>query len=214
MQQYTRCKQLFQNDFKKLQNSKILIVGVGGVGGYALDCLYRSGINNITIVDYDIFEITNQNRQIGSEFVGRKKVEVLKKLYPKILFIDKKIDSTWVDTFDFDRFDVVLDCIDDIEAKIKLIKKTYKKLISSMGSAKRIDPLKIKADNIWKTKGDRFAKKIRELLKKTNFKQNFLCVYSDEEPLCKEMGSFVGVSGSFGLIICSLTIQKLLQKFS
>jgi tRNA A37 threonylcarbamoyladenosine dehydratase len=211
MKQYLRCKQLFQDNFEKLQNSKVLIVGVGGVGSYALDCLYRSGIGHITIVDYDVFEITNQNRQIGSEFVGKKKTEVFKKLYPKILVIDKKVDLDWINTFDFDEFDVILDCIDDIKAKIELIKKTHKKLISSMGSAKRVNPLKIKADSIWKTKGDKFAKKVRELLKKDNFKQNFLCVYSDEEPLCKEMGSFVGVSGSFGLSMCSLAVLRILQ---
>ena len=211
MKQYLRCKQLFQDNFEKLQNSKILIVGVGGVGSYALDCLYRSGVNHITIVDYDVFEITNQNRQIGSEFVGKKKIEVFKKLYPKILVIDKKVDLDWINTFNFNEFDVILDCIDDIKAKIELIKKTHKKLISSMGSAKRVNPLKIKADSIWKTKGDKFAKKVRELLKKDNFKQNFLCVYSDEEPLCKEMGSFVGVSGSFGLSMCSLAVLRILQ---
>jgi tRNA A37 threonylcarbamoyladenosine dehydratase len=211
MKQYLRCKQLFQDNFEKLQNSKVLIVGVGGVGSYALDCLYRSGVNHITIVDYDVFEITNQNRQIGSEFVGKKKIEVFKKLYPKILVIDKKVDLDWINTFNFNEFDVILDCIDDIKAKIELIKKTHKKLISSMGSAKRVNPLKIKADSIWKTKGDKFAKKVRELLKKDNFKQNFLCVYSDEEPLCKEMGSFVGVSGSFGLSMCSLAVLRILQ---
>ena len=118
----------------------------------------------------------------------------------------------WINTFNFDEFDVILDCIDDIKAEIELIKKTHKKLISSMGSAKRVNPLKIKADSIWKTKGDKFAKKVRELLKKDNFKQNFLCVYSDEEPLCKEMGSFVAVTGSFGLAMCSITIQKLLSE--
>jgi len=204
-------KLIGDENLTKLHNSKIIILGVGGVGGFALDCLYRSGVQNITIVDYDRFDITNQNRQIGSEFVGKKKIEVFKKLYPKILVIDKKVDLDWINTFDFDEFDVILDCIDDIKAKIELIKKTHKKLISSMGSAKRVNPLKIKADSIWKTKGDKFAKNIRELLKKDNFKQNFLCVYSDEEPLCKEMGSFVGVSGSFGLSMCSLAVLRILQ---
>jgi tRNA A37 threonylcarbamoyladenosine dehydratase len=59
---FDRCKKLFSNDFEKLQNAKILILGVGGVGAHALDCLYRSGLTNITIVDYDKYEITNQNR--------------------------------------------------------------------------------------------------------------------------------------------------------
>ena len=68
---FERCKMLFgEEDFAKLQQAKILILGVGGVGSYALDCLYRSGVSDITILDYDTFDETNQNRQIGSEAVG------------------------------------------------------------------------------------------------------------------------------------------------
>jgi len=210
MMRYSRCKTLFKEDFKKLQNAKILILGVGGVGGYALDCLYRSGISNITIVDYDIFEESNLNRQLFAENIGKKKVEVFKEKFPEIKAIDKKIDKEWVDEFDFSTFDFVLDCIDDIGAKIAIIKKSYKNLISSMGSAKRIDPLQIKTDHIWNTKGDRFAKKIKEILKKQHFNKKFQVVYSNEPPLCKEMGSFVGVTGSFGLVMCSIAVKKLL----
>ena len=81
---YDRCKKIFGDKFVLLENSKIIILGVGGVGGHALDCLYRSGITNITIVDYDCYELSNQNRQIGSEAIGVNKVEHLKTLYPKI----------------------------------------------------------------------------------------------------------------------------------
>ena len=80
---FDRCKKLFSK-FEKLQNLKVLIAGVGGVGGYVLDCLYKSGVKNITIIDYDTFDITNQNRQIGSEFTGEKKVNVLARLYKGI----------------------------------------------------------------------------------------------------------------------------------
>ena len=69
---FDRCKKLFKK-FEELQKLNILICGVGEVGGYVLDCLYRSGVKNITIIDYDTFDITNQNRQIGSEFVGKKR---------------------------------------------------------------------------------------------------------------------------------------------
>ncbi|MEA3553346.1 MAG: ThiF family adenylyltransferase [Campylobacterota bacterium] len=209
---HNRCKLLFGDDFSKLKNAKIIILGVGGVGGHALDCLYRSGIEDITIVDFDTYELTNQNRQIGSDAIGKVKVEHLKTIYPNITPISKKIDLEWVENFDMSSYDLILDAIDDIKPKVQLIKKYYKKLISTTGSAKRIDPTKIEYINIFKTYNDPFAKKIRESLKKERFNKNFKVVFSSELVQCKEMGSFVGVTGSFGLTMCSITIKKLLSE--
>ena len=208
---YTRAKELFGDNYNKLQNSKIIIIGVGGVGGYALDCLYRTGITNITIVDFDRFDITNQNRQIGSENIDTPKVEALKKLYPKITAINKKITTQWVEQFDFEQYDVIVDAIDDINPKIALILKYYHKLISSTGSAKRIDSLQIEYIDIFKTYNDPFAKKIRTELKKHKFNKKFKVIFSKELPQCNNMGSFVGVTGSFGLAMCSQVIKKLIK---
>jgi len=205
---FSRCKELFDN-FEKFKNIKVLICGIGGVGGYALDCLYRSGIQNITAIDFDTFEITNQNRQIGSEYLGHKKTEVFKKLYPNIKTIDTKITPEWVEKFDFSEFDFVIDAIDDMEAKIALIKKTYPKLISSMGAARRIEPTKIEVANIWKTTIDPFAKIIRTRLKKDGFKENFKTIYSTEIPKKCQKGSFIAVTGSFGMAICAEIIKKI-----
>ena len=202
-----RCKKLFSN-FEELQKLNILICGIGGVGGYALDCLYRSGVTNITAIDYDTFEIHNQNRQIGSEYIGEKKTDVFKKLYPKIKIIDTKITPQWVENFDFDKFDFVIDAIDDIPAKISLIIKAHKKIISSLGAAKRIDPTKIEIASIWKTYNDPFAKVIRNRLKQQKFTKNVKVVFSTEEPIKCEMGSFVGVTGSFGMALCSEVLKK------
>ena len=209
---FDRVQKLFGEDFKKLRSSRVLILGVGGVGGFCLDCLYRSGVENITIVDFDTFDITNQNRQIGSENIGEVKVEVFKKLYPKIETIETKITKEWCEEFDFSPFDVVIDAIDDIPAKVAVAEKTYQKLISSSGSAKKIDPTKIKSSSIWKTHTDKLAKKMRYELKKANFKGDFLVIFSDEEAICKDLGSFVGVTGSFGLTLCSLAIKKIINK--
>ena len=209
---YARCEKLFGDDFAKLQNAKVIILGVGGVGGFALDCLYRTGITNITIVDYDTFDETNQNRQIGSDAVGSVKVEHLKTLYPNVEAINQKIDLEWIENFDFDKYDLILDAIDDIKPKVELIKRYYKKLISTTGSAKRLDPTKIEYVNIFKTFNDPFAKKIRDELKKAKFDKNFKVVFSSENPNCKDLGSFVGVTGSFGLAMCSITIKKLLSE--
>jgi tRNA A37 threonylcarbamoyladenosine dehydratase len=202
---YDRCKKLFSK-FHKLEGLKILIAGVGGVGGYALDCLVRSGVKNITIVDYDIFDITNQNRQIGSEFTGKKKVEVLSKMY-NVKGIDLKLTPENTKTLNLKKYDIVIDAIDDINAKIALILNAYPKIISSMGAAKRIDPTKIKIDSIWKTSIDPFAKKIRNRLKKEKFKGDFKVVYSIEKPIECDMGSFVGVTGAFGFALCSEVLK-------
>ena len=209
---YQRCKLLFGEDFQKLSKSKVIIIGVGGVGSFCLDALYRSGVKNIAIVDFDTFEVTNQNRQIGSEQIGQKKVEALSKKYPGIKPIDAKATDKWIENFDFDPYDLVIDAIDDVPAKVALAKKTYYKLISSMGGAKRIDPTKIEKASIWKTSIDPFAKKFRYELKKSGFQGDFEVIYSKELPIkCEGLGSFVGVTGCMGLALASLAIDKIVK---
>jgi len=209
---FSRCQTLFgEDDFSKIQSAQILLLGVGGVGSFALDCLYRSGVRDITIVDYDRYDVTNQNRQIGSDRVGELKTEVLAKLYPTIKTINAKIDEEWVRAFDFDSFDIIIDCIDSTNAKIAIASKVYKKLIMSLGSAKRFDTTSIKVDSIWRTSGDAFARKIRYELKKARFDRNFITVFSTEEAKCKDKGSCVAVTGAFGLTICSEAIKKILK---
>jgi tRNA A37 threonylcarbamoyladenosine dehydratase len=198
-------------DFAKLQKAKILILGVGGVGSYALDCLYRSGINNITILDYDTFDETNQNRQIGSEAIGESKIETLAKLYPNIQAIHQQMNMAWVESFDFSPYDIIIDAADTTRVKIELAKKEYKKLIMSVGSAKRFDTNKIEVASIWKTHGDALARKIRNELKKAKFDRNFTVVFSPEEDKCKDKGSCVAVTGAFGLTICSEAIKRILK---
>ncbi|MEO1923148.1 MAG: tRNA threonylcarbamoyladenosine dehydratase, partial [Nautiliaceae bacterium] len=104
-------------------------------------------------------------------------------------------------------YDIVIDAIDDLNAKIALIKKSYPKIISSMGAAKRVDPTKIRIESIWKTQNDPFAKKVRDRLKKENFKKNFKVVFSTEKPIECDMGSFVGVTGAFGFALCSEVLK-------
>ena len=209
---YQRCKQLFGEEFYKLQKAKILILGIGGVGSYTLDCLYRSGVTNITIIDYDIYEESNLNRQIGSNnSIGECKVTTLTKLYPGIKGIVQKMDLNWVENFDFSPYDIVIDAADTTKVKVEVAKKCYKKLIMSLGSAKRYDFTKIEISTIFKTHTDALARKIRNELKKSKFNKNFTVVFSKEEPKCKDKGSFVGVTGAFGLAICSETIKKILS---
>ncbi|MCB4781753.1 MAG: ThiF family adenylyltransferase [Sulfurovum sp.] len=208
---YERCRMLFGEDFKKLQKAKILILGVGGVGSYTLDCLYRSGVNDITILDFDTYDQTNQNRQIGSDAVGEAKVKQLAKLYPNIKTICQKMDVAWVETFHFEPYDIVIDAADTTKVKIAVAQKVYKKLIMALGSAKRYDTSKIEVASIWKTHGDALARKIRNELKKAKFDRNFTVVFSPEEDKCKEKGSCVAVTGAVGLTICSEAIKRIIQ---
>ena len=209
---FERCRMLFgEEDFAKLQNAKILILGVGGVGSYALDCLYRSGVSDITILDFDVYDETNQNRQIGSEAVGMVKVERLKELYPNIQTINQRMDMAWVESFDFSPFDLVIDAADTTKVKIEVAKKCYKKLIMALGSAKRWDANKIEVASIWKTHGDALARKIRNELKRAKFDRNFTVVFSPEEDKCKEKGSCVAVTGAVGLTVCSEAIKRILK---
>lgn len=209
---FERCRMLFGNeDFEKLQKSKILILGVGGVGSYALDCLYRSGVSDITILDFDVYDETNQNRQIGSEAVGQVKVDRLKELYPEVKTINQRMDMVWVASFDFEPYDLIIDAADSTKVKIEVAKKCFNKLIMALGSAKRYDASKIEVASIWKTHGDALARKIRTELKRAKFDRNFLVVFSPEDDKCKEKGSCVAVTGAVGLTVCSEAIKKIIK---
>lgn len=212
--QYDRTKKLFGDDvFEKFKDVKLILLGVGGVGSFALDALYNTGITNITIVDFDTYEESNKNRQMGSHGnIGRIKVEVLKEKYPLVTPIHVKITPEWIDNFDLSSYDYILDAIDDVKPKVHLIKKHFTKIISTSGGAKRIDPSKIEYISIWDTYNDPFIKKIRTELKAQGFKKKFKVIFSSELPMCLEKGSFEGVTGSFGLMMASVTIQKLLNK--
>ena len=207
---YDRIELLVKDKFSKLQDANIILLGVGGVGSFCLDCLYRSGVKNITIVDFDSYDESNQNRQMWSELhLNESKVLSLQSHYPEIKIIEKRIDEQWVWDFDFDAYDLVLDAIDDRFAKLALAQKCHKKLISSFGSAKRLDPTKVEVADIWKTHGDKFGSKIRYELRKRGFKKKYTAIFSSEEAITKEKGSFMGVTATFGLTMCSVAIKKL-----
>lgn len=210
MDRYLRSELLFGEDFKKLQNAKIILLGVGGVGSFCLDCLYRNGITEITIVDFDTYDQSNQNRQMWSELHENEvKVEALKQHYPELTIIHQRIDEEWVKNFDFEPYDLVLDAIDDTKSKLALAQKCYKKLISSFGSAKRVDPTKVQVSDIWKSYGDKFGSKIRYELRKRKFTKKYTVIFSSEEAVIKEKGSFMGVTATFGLVMCAEAIKKL-----
>ncbi|MCR6574615.1 ThiF family adenylyltransferase [Campylobacter insulaenigrae] len=215
MDRYTRIKWLVNDDnFAKIQNTKVLVCGLGGVGGICVDALYRSGFTNLTLIDADKFEVTNQNRQLHSENISEEKAKVFERIY-KAKGIVSKIDNQFLNEFDLSKFDLIIDAIDDIPAKVALANKIdFKKqiFISSTGGARKLDPTRIRTTSIFKTYGDALAKKFRYELRKSGFKGNFDVVFSDEEANCKNLGSFMGVTASFGLALASLALRKVLEK--
>lgn len=212
---FTRVKWLLGEDnFSQLSQKKILICGLGGVGGICTDALFRSGLCNLTLIDADRFEITNQNRQLHSEHIGEEKAKVFEKIYGARGIVSR-IDVEFLENFNLSEFDLIIDAIDDIPAKVALVKRvdfSRQIFISSTGGARKLNPTRIKMVSIFKTHGDALAKKFRYELRKAGFKGDFEVVFSDESPHCKNLGSFVGVTASFGLALASLALKKLLQK--
>ncbi|CAM3421573.1 ThiF family adenylyltransferase [Campylobacter upsaliensis] len=211
---YTRVKWLVGDEnYEKISRTRVLIFGLGGVGGICTDALFRTGFTKLTLIDADSFEITNQNRQLHSEHIGENKAEVFAKIY-KVKGVVAKVDEEFLSTFDLSKFDLIIDAIDDIPAKVALANKIdFKKqiFISSTGGARKLDPTLIKTTSIFKTYGDALAKKFRYELRKSGFKGDFEVVFSNEEAKCKNLGSFMGVTASFGLALASLALKKVLN---
>lgn len=227
----TRTSFLVGDDgIEKLNNSNIIVFGVGGVGSFTVEALARAGVGNITIVDFDDVDITNINRQIPAlhSTVGRYKVDVMEE---RILDINpniniKKIRSLYnKDTSDeilTERYDYVVDAIDMVSSKIHLIETCEKKglkIISSMGMGNKLDPTKIVVTDIHKTSTCPLAKVMRKELRDRGIKK-LKVVYSTEQPieLKKKVmngrkvtpGSVSFVPSVGGLIIASVIVHELL----
>lgn len=212
---YTRVKWLVgEQALARIAKTRVLVCGLGGVGGICVDALFRSGFKDFTLIDADSFEITNQNRQLHSEHLGQNKAEVFARIYAAKGIV-KRVSKEFLSQFDLDEFDLIIDAIDDINAKVALAMSVDLKrqiFISSTGGARKLDPTRIKTTSIFKTHGDALAKKFRYELRKAGFRGDFDVVFSDEEAKCKDLGSFVGVTASFGLALASLAMRKVLDK--
>lgn len=210
---YTRVRWLVGDEWvEHFQKVKVLVFGLGGVGGVCVDALYRSGFSDFTLIDADSFEETNLNRQIHSENLGEPKAEVFARIY-KAKGIVAKVDEEFLDNFNLSEFDLIIDAIDDINAKVALANRvdlSKQVFVSSTGGARKLDPTCIKIAPLYKTHGDALAKKFRYELKKTGLRGDFDVVYSDEKPLCKDLGSFMGVTAAFGLALASLAVRKIM----
>ncbi len=183
---------------KKLQQSCVMIVGVGAVGGYCLEALARAGVGKFILVDFDIFEESNINRQIlaVTDSLGQKKIEVAKSrvfaINPQaeVVAIDMFLNAENVNHLPLTSVDVVVDAIDSLNPKCNLIQTLYEKnipFISSMGAALKIDASKIKYGNLSNSKNCALAKFVRKRLRKRGVDiSKIKCVWSDEQVIFQD----------------------------
>lgn len=213
-----------ESNYNKIKQQKVLLVGVGGVGSYALETLVRNGFTNITIIDYDKIDITNLNRQLitNNQNIGHSKVIAgilrSKSINPDILIdgIENKLTEANIEEILALNFDYIIDACDDINIKFLLMvkKEQYKyQLISSMGTAKKLDPTKLKITTLDKTTNDPLARILRKKVKDAKIKYKINVVSSDEVPLpIKTLGSANLVPSVAGILCVSYIINDLIKK--
>ena len=182
-------------NMEKLKKLRVIIFGVGGVGGYALEGLIRSGVYNITLVDADTVSESNLNRQIiaTKKTVGQAKVDAAKERALSInpdakietfnLFYSEETENI----INLEKYDYIIDAIDTVSSKILLIKNAYEKnvkIISSMGAGNKLNPTGFEVSDIYKTSVCPLARAVRQRLKALGIKK-LKVVYSKEAPLKK-----------------------------
>lgn len=213
----------------KLKELKVLIVGLGGVGGYALESLVRLGVSDFTLVDYDKIELSNFNRQIiaTDNNLNKSKVEAFKE---RILEINSeaKIDCKQMfynkenETIIFDKeYDFVVDAIDTLSLKWELIKTCLKnkiEIISSMGMGNRLDLTKIEITTLDKTYNDPVSKKLREFAKKDKIDlKKIKVIFSKENPkkiASRTPSSLIFTPAVAGLLIGQYILEKIMKDFN
>ena len=216
--QFSRTELLIgKNAVEKLKKSKVAVFGIGGVGSFALEALARAGIGNFILVDKDIVDITNINRQIiaTTKTVGEPKVKIAKKRIQEIN-PDAKLEiyqeffmPDSPDLFD-KTVDYVVDCVDTVTAKIELILRAKKQnipIISCMGTGNKLDPTKFEVTDIYKTSICPLAKVMRKELKSRGI-ESLKVVYSKEEPI--KQGSFK-INNFEGDSTCNLESKTLTE---
>jgi len=231
---YTRVEMLIgKSGLAKLANSTVLVLGLGGVGSFACESLARSGVKKLIIVDKDVVDVTNINRQIlaTKENIGSSKVDEMEKRINLISNAEVvKIESFVDENFEIPECDAILDCIDTITSKFYIQKQARKKrifCISSMGMGNRFDPTKIQYTKLSKTSYDPLAKALRNLAKKEGFNYDFKVVSSSEAPKKQKtvvnegkqtrketypISSMVFVPATAGLIMASKVMDYLITK--
>ena len=218
-------KLIGEDKFNDINSKTVAVVGIGGVGGYAVEGLIRSGISSIIIVDYDTIELTNLNRQIISnqKHIGYFKVDEMEK---RILSINpnckviKLYDKLSLDNIDFlfkYSFDYLIDACDTIVIKEELIKRCLNsniKIISCMGTGNKLNPSMLEIADINKTSYDPIAKKIRKYMKDNHIKGHVPVVYSKEQnnKFKGSIPSMIFVPATAGLLCANYVINDIIKE--
>ena len=211
-----------------LQSKRVILFGIGGVGSWCAECLIRTGLINLTIVDGDAVQPSNLNRQLPATqaTLGMPKVEALKK---RLLEINPEADIVAIPefygaeglskdgslNFQISEFDYMIDAIDDVPAKTDLIlyaTRARVKVFSSMGAALRFDPTQVTTGELMDIKGDALAKAVRARMKRLGQKpyRKVKCVYSTEQAQpCESRGSLMQVTAVFGMTLASMVIEDI-----
>ncbi len=206
---------------QKLKHSSVIIFGVGGVGSYAAEAIARAGIGRITVVDNDVVDVTNINRQLIAlnSTVGLDKVSVSKSriedINPlcRVTAIKEFYDEN--SSIDLTEFDYILDCIDSVPSKLQLVEIAVKnniKIISAMGTGNKLEPDKLRITDISKTSYCPLAKKMRVELRKRGI-NHLKVIYSTEEPKCRNVppASVSFVPSVAGLRMAGEVIKELIN---
>lgn len=224
---FDRLEKIIGNDnLDRIKEKTIMVVGIGGVGGYVVESLVRNGISNIILIDHDIVDITNKNRQIIAlnSTIGKKKVAVMGE---RILDINEKCKVEMLDLFLDDTNtekiiekyhpDYVVDACDTILAKKQIILSCLKhniKFISCMGTGNKLEPTKLKINDIRKTSYDPLAKILRKWIKDEKIIGKIPVLWSDELPIQtydRIPGSTSFVPSAAGLVISSYIINDIIK---
>lgn len=215
-----------KDNLDKIKNSSILIIGAGGVGGYAIETLIRSGIENITLVDYDKIDISNINRQIIAKEsnIGKSKVEEWKKRILEInsnvnvTIIKEKITKDNIDILFNKKYNYIIDACDTVIVKKILIKKCKEKnikLLTICGMGKKINPSLVKICDIKDTEYDPIAKELRKYIRDNHIKGKIPCIFSNEKPITNDkkiIASMTPVPAVAGIYAAYYIINNIIQE--
>lgn len=225
--QFSRTELLIGKDgIEKLKNAKVAVFGIGGVGSYTVEALARAGIGHLVLVDYDKYDITNINRQLGATHstIGKYKVEVMKDRIKDInpdaiveIYRPEEIEGAESSIID-STFSYVIDAIDTMKNKLDLIEKCNKenvKIISATGTGNKLDATKFEVADVYKTSVCPVCKILRKELKARNIK-HLKVVYSKELPIKHEqsgttLGSISFVPSVAGLIVAGEVIKDIIK---
>ena len=213
---------------RRLADARVLLFGVGGVGSWCAEALIRSGVGHLTMVDPDLVDVSNINRQLPATVatVGRPKVEVMRERFmdinptADIVARQERFTADTAPLFRVEEFDYVIDAIDSLQDKLELILLATARrpdgdgrFFSSMGAARKSDPLQVKVSEFWKVDGCPLAASLRKRMRRQQrFPQGkFRCVWSPERmEAAQPKGTLMPVTAAFGLVLASMVVRDIL----